>query len=400
MSRQPNFMFFVLFFFMLCMFGCGNLGGTTTNGPVIVAKAGLAQNVVAGNIVSLDGSQSTDIYNNSIIYQWSLISTPDGSVAAISNPNIVNPTFRADLPGLYSVKLIVTDAKSNTSEDSITVTVTAAGNVVPVANAGAVRNVVTGAVVTLDGSNSSAANGQPLTYLWTFTSKPDGSLATLSGATLAKPTFTADLTGSYTLDLIVNNGVFSSTAATVTVTAAPLGAINIAPLNSTLGMGQVYQFIATAILATGGSNDISNSVSWTSSNTAVATINSSGLVTAIGPGTTIISATVAGQSASTTLVVGTATPVGLKVDNGIAYTLSPNQSLQLTATATYTDKTKDDITQLASWTPRYANFPVNCLTVSNTPGTKGIVSTMGQACYEQVVVSYGGIQTLISISVK
>ncbi|MDP2166861.1 MAG: PKD domain-containing protein, partial [Thermodesulfovibrionales bacterium] len=70
-------------------------------------------------------------------------------------------------------------------------------NSAPVANAGLDQNVVTGSVVTLDGSGSSDANGDTLTYKWTITSKPSGSAAVLSSSTVAKPTFTADKDGSY-----------------------------------------------------------------------------------------------------------------------------------------------------------------------------------------------------------
>ena len=63
---------------------------------------------------------------------------------------------------------------------------TANNNVAPVANVGVAQNVVTGTLVTLNGSASSDANGDPLTYSWTLTSKPIGSTATLTGATTVR----------------------------------------------------------------------------------------------------------------------------------------------------------------------------------------------------------------------
>jgi hypothetical protein len=90
----------------------------------------------------------------------------------------------------------------------------------PWADAGAAQNVTAGAVVTLDGSASLDTTGTPLTYAWTLTSKPAGSAATLSSATAVKPTFTADVAGSYVVNLIVNDGKNSSAAASTSVVAA------------------------------------------------------------------------------------------------------------------------------------------------------------------------------------
>ena len=56
----------------------------------------------------------------------------------------------------------------------------------PVADAGSAQTVDEGTTVTLDGSNSSDADGDTLTYAWTG---PQG--VTLSDASLASPTFTA-----------------------------------------------------------------------------------------------------------------------------------------------------------------------------------------------------------------
>jgi hypothetical protein len=67
--------------------------------------------------------------------------------------------------------------------------ITFSGQAVPVANAGPAQTVFTGTTVQLDGTRSSDANGDSLTYQWSFTSVPTGSLATLTGATMPKPTF-------------------------------------------------------------------------------------------------------------------------------------------------------------------------------------------------------------------
>ncbi len=92
-------------------------------------------------------------------------------------------------------------------------------NTPPVADAGTNQNVNKGDTVMLDGSGSSDADGDTLSYAWSFNSKPAGSIAAFSNATLVNPTFTADVEGNYILKLIVNDGMVDSVADFVTITA-------------------------------------------------------------------------------------------------------------------------------------------------------------------------------------
>lgn len=89
-------------------------------------------------------------------------------------------------------------------------------NTPPVANAGGDQNASQGTVVLLDGSASSDADGDTLTYSWTLTA-PSGSSATLSDSTVVNPTFTADAEGSYAVELIVNDGTEDSPVDSMTV---------------------------------------------------------------------------------------------------------------------------------------------------------------------------------------
>jgi hypothetical protein len=202
--------------------------GTTLTAAVAnsapVANAGPNQNVTTGSTVTLVSSGSTDANGDTLTYRWSMASKPTSSVAALSSATAASPTFTADLAGTYVVNLVVNDGKVDSSNVAAVTITASAANSAPVANAGANQTVTrtgTPAVVTvtLNGTGSTDANGDPLTYRWAITTKPALSAATLSSATAASPTFVADVAGIYVATLIVNDGKVDSSVSTVAITA-------------------------------------------------------------------------------------------------------------------------------------------------------------------------------------
>jgi hypothetical protein len=89
----------------------------------------------------------------------------------------------------------------------------------PIANAGDDQNVITGSTVMLNGSNSSDANGDLLTYSWSLINVPIGSHTSLKNSTSVKPTFVADVDGTYVIQLTVNDGTVDSSPDTIVVNA-------------------------------------------------------------------------------------------------------------------------------------------------------------------------------------
>lgn len=101
----------------------------------------------------------------------------------------------------------------------------------------------------------------------------DSSIATVSSTGLVTGIAQGSTTISATLDAV--NG-----STTMTVTIANLASISITPASTSISSGQTQQYTAIGILQNGNTVDMTDSVTWASSNTEVATIDDSGLATA------------------------------------------------------------------------------------------------------------------------
>jgi parallel beta-helix repeat protein len=170
-----------------------------------VANAGTGQTVHPGYTVTLDGSGSSDPEEDyPLAYSWRFASKPEVSIAELSDANTVNPSFTVDILGDYVIELVVTDSLGAQSTAAQVVINTY--NAAPVADAGPNQVIIEiGTTVELDGTKSSDPEGDGITYLWTITQKPAGSLAELSDPCSPTPSFVADVHGDYVITLVVTD---------------------------------------------------------------------------------------------------------------------------------------------------------------------------------------------------
>jgi hypothetical protein len=194
---------------------------STLNSPP-VADAGPDQVItVVGTVVHLNGSQSYDPDGQSITYQWSILSKPVGSKAALSGSSTSKPSFTADVHGDYTIQLVVKDSLGAVSKPaSVQVSF---HNVAPVANAGLAQSAIIDETVTLNGSGSTDANGDALTFKWSLVSAPKHSHAMISHSRSEISSFVPELPGTYVAQLIVNDGFVDSVPATVEIEAVRPG---------------------------------------------------------------------------------------------------------------------------------------------------------------------------------
>lgn len=132
-------------------------------------------------------------------------------------------------------------------------------------------------------------------------SSSNGSIATVDSSGKA----TGVALGTATLTAKSNNSDVSATAP-ITVSSKIIREISVKPQNVTLSISlnqTTQQFTAQATFDDGSLGDITNTASWTSSSTSVATINSSGFAQAMTAGSTTISASAGGVAGTTLLTV-------------------------------------------------------------------------------------------------
>ncbi len=146
-----------------------------------------------------------------------------------------------------------------------------------------------------------------------------------------------------------------------------LQSIGVTPTNPSLAAGTTLQLKATATYTDLATEDVSDSTGWTSSDAAVLTVSSSGLVTAVAPGTANVTATSGSVAGSTTVTVTAATLQSLAVTPA-APSIAKGTTRQFTATGTYTDGSTQDITSQATWTSSAPTIA----TVSDAAGSKGL----------------------------
>lgn len=203
-----------------------------------VSNSGVDTLIAAGETVVLSGVASSDPNGQVLTYQWAQVGGPARTLTP--DANAVSPSFVADTVyiGSYTFTLVVNDGYDSSQPDTVVVT---AGNVPPVADAGP----DTGAVVhpdtfTLNGSASSDLNGDTLTYIWSFVSGPM-TPTLVPGGNVVSPQFFAAVTGQYVFQLIVSDGVDSSAADTVLLTATNTPPVPNAGLDTTVTSGFALQ---------------------------------------------------------------------------------------------------------------------------------------------------------------
>lgn len=152
--------------------------------------------------------------------EWWFQEKPGGSLAALSDPRLSNPTFVADMPGDYVINARVTDPRGLTSQVAqLVVTASECGAAPPVATLTANPSApIIGQQVLLraevvdadmdDGSEDDTCTlPESFTYLWRFVQVPTESLSEIRLETSQNASFVPDSPGLYVIECLVHDAM-------------------------------------------------------------------------------------------------------------------------------------------------------------------------------------------------
>lgn len=219
-----------------------------------------------------------------------------GSVTwASANPNTASVSGTGVTTGNAIGTTSIAAAMSGITSPAANVTVSAAIlNSIAIIPASAVIAVGTTAQLAATGTYSDATTADISSIATWVSAAPGtasvGSAGLVTGVAVGATGVTAALNG------------ITSPAAPITVNAVTLTGIAITPASATITIGGSTTFTATGTYSNGATGNISGSVTWNSSNTAVATINASGIASGVSGGSTSITATLTGITSNTAML--------------------------------------------------------------------------------------------------
>ncbi len=258
--------------------------------------------------------------------------------------------------------------------------------------------------------NYTDGSTQNLTSAVTWSAAPDPT----GGATFPvnSSIATATAEGVVTITATPTSGPAGTTA--LTITAPVLMSIAVTPAAAKIYQGGTQQFTATGTFSDNSTQDLTSTVTWGTSNGAVATISTSGatagLTSGVGGGGpigisatfgSIVSTTTGGDGALTVVGITSiaVTPATPTVYLGDATPSNPygstNNTAQFIATVNYADSSNAVVTTSANW----SSATTTVATISNTTGTQGLATVL-TAGTSTIMASYAGASgtTVLTVS--
>lgn len=180
--------------------------GATNVPPVAVIGSGAAHHECeVGGYCGLSSYRSHDADGDARTYLWTYwnAATPSDRRTVAGSGLYAISTASA---GTWHVELVANDGQADSATAAQTVVVKTGANVAPTTRVSVdAGTVLVGETIAFDGSATTDANGDQISYQWTLIDRPDGSNATLQNATSARATVVADRPGIYRARLVATD---------------------------------------------------------------------------------------------------------------------------------------------------------------------------------------------------
>ena len=303
------------------------------------------------------------------------------------------------------------------SSDQSMVTVDGNGNLATVAlgsatvtaTVGAISNTVSVSVtpavpasIAVTPANPSIPAGfiQQFTATGTFTDNTTQDLtSTATWTSSAGNIATVDDTG-FGSGLAAGTSTITATFGNVsggtsfTVTPALLQSVTVSPQNVLMTNGTTYQLTATGHYSDSSSPNISSAATWSSTDSTIASVDNTGVVTGRKAGTVSITASLNGVSDSTTLTVANHTLQTIIV-TPVNPTVNVGQITQFSATGYFADGTTQDLTKSAHWSTSSAN-----VATINSGQSGGGLATPKAAGTVTITATFSGVSGSTSLTIN
>jgi parallel beta-helix repeat protein len=267
---------------------------TITVAPEPVASVDVAPasaSIVAGQTVQLTGTPR-DAHGAALAGRTVTWTSSNSSVASVNFMGLVSGATAG-------TATITATSEGQSGTSAITVTASTAP-VASVTVTPASASVSIGGVAQLTATPKDASGNTLVGRVVTWQSSSPG-VATVNSTGLV----TGVAQGSATVTA-TSEGQSGTSAITVTVTVTPVASVTVTPASASMSVGGTAQLTATPKDASG--NPLAGRVvTWQSSNTGVATVSSSGLVSGVAQGSATVTATSEGQSGTSAITVTTST---------------------------------------------------------------------------------------------
>ena len=369
----------------------GVAAGSTTVTASMGALSGTATLTIAApakTLASIAVSPATTTIATGATQQFAATATySDGSTANVTT----SATWVSSKPAVATVSAAGLATALSSGSTAVTATLTGVSGTaaVTVPQPPPPPITVTSIAVTPPTASIAAGATQQFVANATYSDGTTGNVTTTATWTSSKPTVAtvvAGLAKGVAVGSATVTASLSGVTGTATLTVTPiLTSIAVSPATPSITVGTTQQFAATGTYSDGSTKPVT-AATWTAAKPAIATINASGLATAVASGATLITASSNGISGSTTLTV-----------SGLTVSVSPNTATfaigatqQFTATATPAGGSPTDVTATAQWST--ANGAVATI-------ASGGLATGVAAGSTTVTASYNGITANAAITV-